>query len=77
MFKEVVIDQADTINVSQLTDEHIIVAKRSKSDGGLIMKEKAGYILRSKNGDGSSGHHETIQDCIKSDAGFGYKFYIL
>ena len=78
MFKKVVIDDADTISVSQLTDKHIIVAKREKSnEGGLIMKEKDEYILRNKDGSGSTGHHKTIQDCIHEDAKYGYEFYIL
>ena len=79
MFRKVVVDNGDVINASQLTDKHIIVAKRknSEEEGGMIMKEDGGYILRLKNGGGSSGYHKSILECIHADTQYNYEFYVL
>ncbi len=71
MFKKVVVEtSSDTIHISELSNNHIIVAKREGEhgrEGGLIMKEEGGYILRLTNGTGSTGHHKTITDCVCAD----------
>jgi hypothetical protein len=48
---------------------HAVLAIDDEGDiVGMVIKESGGYITRKTNGCGSSGHHTTLQDCIRADS---------
>ena len=67
----------DTVHIDNVdVDGTPIFAKKHGILSGMIVKEKAGWILRFSDGYGCSGHHETIYDCMDTASEHGYEFFI-
>lgn len=75
--REVIVEnEDDTVSLSDIFHDTMVFAGDDDGQiGGMIVKERNGYITRKPDGTGSSGHHETIHDCIRSDSRF-WTFYV-
>ena len=80
--KKILLDQLqpeDTINLSDIPKESIIIAKKHGAAPSyvLVYEINSGYILRDMGGFGSYGHYETREECLKASANLGYSYFLV
>ena len=70
----------NTVLVSDLSDDAVIIAYKKGKPEGFIVHESnsntghSGWILRFPSGCASNGHHKTRAELIASNAEYGYEF---
>ena len=65
----------EEILLSEVNISQCIFAKKEDKLAGMIIKDCKGWVLRIGPDIGSSGHYETLEECIKSGMDYGYVFY--
>ena len=75
--KRIIIDEEDrnTIKLSELNQYVPIFAKRHDTFVGMIVKENAGWILRTGGSSGATGHHSSLRECIENCLKHDYEFF--
>jgi hypothetical protein len=64
-------EDKDAIDVEMLPLNASVFAVDTNGDiVGMIIKENEGYITRRSDGCGSSGHHTTLQGCVRGDSAY-------
>lgn len=76
--KEVIIlDRSSSIvHPGEIPIDIPVFAKRNGVLRGMIVREEEGWILRIGGTGGASGHHSTLEECIKSCLQYEYRFFI-
>jgi hypothetical protein len=64
------------INIKHINKHKpIFVKKDGKLTGMVVNEDGKGWITRLGGGNGSSGHYETLESCIKKGMEFGYTYH--
>ena len=77
--KKVIIEekQKETINLSDISNDVFIIAKREGKISGFMIKECGGWILKvNAIGGGCCGHLSSREKCMKRAGEFGHEFFI-
>ncbi len=76
--KRLIMDEdSDTIRFSDINENDPIFAKQDGVLKGIVAHELSrGWILRTGGSVGATGHHPTLEGCIKSGLPHGYEFFV-
>ncbi len=86
--KKVILNDATTISLHDISEYTPIFAKRGGVMAGMIVHETAcgnedvdyedhhGWILRTGGSVGSTGFHKTREECIENCVVHNYEFYV-
>ena len=67
--------QSKTIPFFEVHEQKPIFAKQNEQLVGMAVHEEQGWILRIGGTLGATGHHETLEKCLKSCIEYGYTFF--
>ena len=75
--KKVLLGEDESILIRNVGVSTPIFAKKDGELRGMVIyEEDMGWILRTGGSFGSSGHHETREECLKEDGELDYEFFI-
>lgn len=67
----------ETIRLEDIDHKNTpIFAKRYGKIIGMVVKEDGKWILKTGGGNGATGHHITLLDCIKSCLPHDFTFFV-
>ena len=70
------IAEEDTIDFSKIDESQPIFAIKDNELCGMVVKDPSGWILRLGGSAGSTGWHNSLQECIGSCFCHGYEFFV-